>query len=244
MKWKPLLISFGIIAFLWITFLSSSTQPLWKTLDLIIFKTLNGTLEGNKFLQYFWACINHKRMDLVEDVVFLIFFIWGVKSAPKELRWKRTVQFLSLTLLAASIIFFINRKLLYQHPFVLRESPTLVVTPCVRITEVVPWKGVKDEALSSFPGDHATTLLLFGFIFSTFVPRRLAIPAWIYVVFRTLPRLIVGAHWFSDIAVGSISISLFFSACFLYTPLGTVVINKLEKFRPRKANNDIQKDSL
>ena len=234
MKWKPLLISFGVLALLWATFLHPWTQPLWDAVDLGIFKFLNGMLHNNKPLQYFWAAINHKRMDLVEDVVFLLFFIWGIKTAPRELRWKKASQFLFVVLLAGSVIFFINRTLLRHNTFVLRDSPSLVVSPCVKITHEIPWIGLKDETLASFPGDHATTLLLFGFLFAAFVPRRLATVAWLYVIFRTLPRLVVGAHWFSDVAVGSLSIALFFAACFLYTPLGTVIINLIEKAKWQK----------
>ncbi len=238
MRWKPFLISFGILALLWATFLSPWTAPLWEAIDLAVFKMLNGMLQGNKPLQYFWAIVNHKRMDLVEDAVFLLFFIWGIKTAPKELRWRKAAQFLFIILLAGSVIFFINRNFLKYNVLIPRDSPSLVVSPCVKITNEIPWVGLKDETIASFPGDHATTLLLFGFLFSAFVPRRLAFAAWLYVAFRILPRLVVGAHWFSDIAVGSVSIALFFAACFLYTPLGTVIL------KPKEGSNEIQKDSL
>ncbi|MGH2613317.1 MAG: hypothetical protein ACRDFB_09775, partial [Rhabdochlamydiaceae bacterium] len=186
MRWKPLLISFGMIAFLWATFLSPWTKPIWDVIDLAVFKILNGTLQGNKFLQYFWALVNHKWMDLAEDLIFLLFFIWGIKTAPKGLRWKKASQFIFIVLLASTVIFFINRNLLRYNIMIPRDSPTLVVSPCVKITDEILWKGVKDETIASFPGDHATTLFLFGFLFSAFVPRRLAISAWFYIAFRTL----------------------------------------------------------
>lgn len=235
MKWKPLLLSLGVIAFLWATFLSPGTAQLWQTVDTALFKALNGMLKDNKMLQYFWAAINHKTMDLVEDVVFLLFFAWGIKAAPKEMRWKKATQFLVVILLAGSVIFFINRNLLRHAALFPRESPSLVVSPCVKITEEITWVGLKDETIASFPGDHATTLLLFGFLFSAFVPRKLALCAWAYVLFRILPRLVVGAHWFSDIAVGSVTISLFFAACFLYTPLGIKLFRRdHENLRPTR----------
>lgn len=238
MKWKPFLISFGIIAFLWTTFLSPWTEPLWDAVDLAVFKTLNSTIRDNKFTQYFWALLNHKKMDLVEDVIFLLFFIWGIFSAPKEFRWKKTAQFIFCILVAGCVIFFVNRNFLRHNHFIPRESPSLVVSHCTRISAEIPWKDLKDETISSFPGDHATTLFLFGFLFTAFVPRRLAIVAWLYVALRTLPRLVVGAHWFSDIAVGSVSIALFFVACFLYTPLGTVIINFIERLVPYGTKKD------
>jgi membrane-associated phospholipid phosphatase len=238
MKWKPLLTSFGIIAFLWITFLSPWTVPLWEAVDLAVFKALNSTLKDNKFTQYFWALLNHKRMDLVEDVVFLLFFIWGIFSAPKEERGKKTSQFISVLLFAGSVIYFVNRLFLRKYHLLPRESPSLVVTPNVRITQEIPWMELKDETITSFPADHATTLLLFGFLFSAFVPRKLATFAWCYVVLRCLPRLVVGAHWFSDIAVGGLTIALFFVTCFLYTPFGKVMTNFIQRLLPHGTKKD------
>lgn len=164
MKWKPFLISFGIIAFLLTTFLSPWTEPLWTWLDLAIFKTLNGTLEGNKFLQYFWALINHKKMDLVEDAVFLLFFIWGVVSTPKDQRWKKTAQFIFCILLAGSVIFFVNRNFLRYNVLIPRDSPSLTV-PCFRITEHIPWKDLKDETIASFPATMQRHFCYLGFSF-------------------------------------------------------------------------------
>ncbi len=229
MRWKPFLISFAVIAFLWGTFLHPWTQPLWQGLDVAIFKMLNGMLEGSRFFQLFWAFLNHKRMDLVEDVVFLLFFIWGIKTAPKSIRWHKSAQFICFSALMGGVIFFINRHLLRSFVLIPRESPSLVVTPCVRLSHEIPWLSIKDETLASFPGDHATTLLLFGLLYSTFVHKRLAICGWLYVLLRLLPRLVVGAHWFSDIAVGSVSIALFFVACIVYTPIGTLTTQALEK---------------
>lgn len=240
MRWKPLSITFGILAFLWVTFLSPWTSHLWEGLDLAIFQALNGTLKDSKFTQIFWALINHKRMDLVEDVIFILFFIRGVAITPKQERREKIAQFIAVIVMAASVIFFINRNLLRHNVLIPRDSPTLTVSPCVKITDHLPWPGLKDETIASFPGDHATTLLLFGFLFSAFVPKRLALAAWAYVIFRALPRVVVGAHWFSDIAVGSMTIALFFAACFLYTPLGKVMTTLFIK----KGPHDIEKEPV
>jgi len=224
MKWRPFLISWAVIAILCFTFFSPWTEPAWHALDVALFKALNGTLVGNKFLQYFWALLNHKKMDIVEDVIFLLFFAWGIAQAPKSERWRKAFQFLCIIIIAGVVIQFVNRTYFREQTPFPRESPSLVVTPCVRISDEISWKHIKDETAASFPGDHATTLLLFGLLYSALVPRRLALAAWSYVILRSLPRLVLGAHWFSDIAVGSLSIALFFASCFLYTPFGKVLL--------------------
>ena len=247
MKWKAFLLALAVILFMGITFLIPETRSMWEAIDIATFKALNSTFLSTKPLQYFWALLNHKKMDLVEDVIFLLFFVWGIKAAPKELRLRRAAQFLFCILLAGSVIYFVNRQFLRSYTIMPRESPSLVVTPCIRISQEIPLQGVKDETLASFPGDHATTLLLFGLLYTSFVSRRLALSAWCYVLLRMLPRLIMGAHWLSDIAVGSLSIALFFVACFHYTPISTWIIGSFERcfnFIRRRIQNGIQKESL
>jgi membrane-associated phospholipid phosphatase len=78
---------------------------------------------------------------------------------------------------------------------------------------------IKDGSSKSFPGDHGTTALLFAASFTYLAGWRLGLLACFYAAFLCLPRLITGAHWLSDIVVGSGSITLFFMAWAIYTPL-------------------------
>jgi membrane-associated phospholipid phosphatase len=105
----------------------------------------------------------------------------------------------------------------------------LVVTPCVRLSQEVRWMVVKDETVTCFPGDHATTLLFFAALYTFFAGRRLGIYASIYTLFRILPRVIIGAHWASDIIVGSGCLVLFFLSWALCTPFHTWIIDRIEK---------------
>ena len=73
MKWKPLLICLSTALILLGSFFWPVTFALWQSLDTAIFKTLNHTLEGHPWAQVFWACVNHKKADLVEDAVFLLY---------------------------------------------------------------------------------------------------------------------------------------------------------------------------
>lgn len=245
MKVKPLIVSHLAILFLLGTFLWPATFSLWQSLDTYIFKALNHTLEGHPWVQVFWAFVNHKKADLVEDLVFLIFFIIGIRAAPKEKRLRRTAEFIFCILLAGALIYFVNRTFLKNHILIPRESPSLVVTPCVRLSEEIPWMVVKDETVDSFPGDHATTLLLFSITYTFFAGRRLGIYAILYVIFRMLPRLIVGAHWFSDIAVGSGCLALFFLSWALCTPFHSWFIDRIEKMlNLLRRSHEIEKNSL
>ncbi len=54
-------------------------------------------------------------------------------------------------------------------------------------------------------GDHGMMLLIFAsFMWRYFGRRALGVALIIFVVFA-FPRVMIGAHWFSDIAVGSLT---------------------------------------
>jgi membrane-associated phospholipid phosphatase len=229
MKWKPLLFCHLAIVVLLGSFLWPVTRAYWEIVDVAVFKFLNGTLLDHPWVQLFWAFVNHKKADLVEDAIFLFFFILAVVKAPQDQKIRRTAQFIFTVLLAGTLIYFVNRTLLREHVLIPRESPSLVVTPCVRLSQEIPWLTIKDETVACFPGDHATTLFLFAVLYTFFAGKRLGIYACLYAVFRLLPRLIVGAHWFTDIVVGTTCLVLFLLSWSLCTPLHTWMIDKIER---------------
>lgn len=218
----------SIALVLWASFFMPWTRVLWDIVDVFVFKLLNSILTCGTWMQYVWTILNHKRMDLVEDLVFLLFFIWSVKAAPPHDR-KRVAAWAIVTIVVGgAIIYFVNRSIIPALALFPRKSPSLVVSPCIRVSELIPWDGIKDASSISFPGDHATTLLLFGLFYTSFAPQQASRWAWVYIIVRSAPRLIVGAHWLSDIAVGSLSIALIGAAWIIYTPLGAHLTSWIE----------------
>src|SRR3990167_8789927 len=84
----------------------------------------------------------------------------------------------------------------------------MVVDDSVRLSKEIPWMSIKDDSSKSFPGDHGTTALLFVTGFAYLAGWRLGVLAVLYGAFLCLPRLITGAHWLSDIIVGSGTITI------------------------------------
>jgi len=230
MKIKPLLFCHLAIALLLGSFFWPVTRAYWDALDIACFKFLNGTLEGHPRWQLFWALANHKLVDWIEDLVFITFFVLSIRAAPKAFRLQRAAQFVFLVLFAGAIIYSVNRVLFRQNLDIPRDSPTLVVPSCVRLSDEIPWLHIKDDATSSFPGDHATTLLLFASGYALYSGRKLGFYACLYAVFRSLPRLIAGAHWLTDIAVGSAAITLFFLSWAFCSPFATFAAGRIEVF--------------
>ena len=84
----------------------------------------------------------------------------------------------------------------------------------------------------SFPGDHGMMLLIFAsFMWRYFGRRAFAIALVIFVVFA-FPRVMIGAHWFTDIAVGSLTAVLIGAPWVLMTPLSDKVITLFERYLP------------
>jgi len=229
MKIKALLFVHLLLLVLLGMFYCSFTYPFIESIDRHFFLMLNSPLEGRPLVQLFWAFMNHNKADLVEDGVFLLFFFLGILNTPKGQKTHRLAQFLFSCLIIGSIIYCVNHTLLRSHTLIPRKSPSLVIEPCVRLSKTLPWLTVKDKTFLSFPGDHATTLILFASLYSFFVGRRLGKYTWFYAVFRFMPRLVVGAHWLSDILIGSVSLALFFLSWILCTPYHKQIIALIEK---------------
>lgn len=230
MKIKPLIFCHLAIAFLLGSFFWPVTRAYWDALDIACFKLLNGTLEGHPHWQLFWALANHKLTDWVEDFVFIAFFVVSIRAVSKSMRLKRAAQFVFLILFAATVIYSVNRVLFRKNLHIPRNSPTLVVPNCVHLSDEIRWLHIKDDAKSSFPGDHATTLLLFAAGYAFYSGRKLGTYAFVYAVFRSIPRLITGAHWLTDVAVGSSAITLFFLSWAFCTPFSAYATRHIESF--------------
>ena len=100
------------------------------------------------------------------------------------------------------------------------QSPSLVLSPANRLSELAPHIPAKDGTSNSFPGDHGTIVLcwLGLFILSSRRPLAIGAVALLSVLFM-LPRLVAGAHWLSDNLVGSLSITILTLSWCYCTPL-------------------------
>jgi Kdo2-lipid A phosphotransferase len=197
------------------------TRTYWEMVDIAFFKMINSTLKDRPNWQLFWACANHKIADWVEDVCILGFFIAYVKLSPKPARLRKIAELLFCVLLIGAVIYFVNQLIFRENVKVPRLSPSHVVDGCVRLSKEIPWMKVKDVSSKSFPGDHGTTALLFGASFSFIAGWRLGLLASLYAAFLCMPRMITGAHWLSDIVVGSGTITMIALSWAFCSPLFT-----------------------
>ncbi len=199
-------------------------------LDEKCFRLLNGWVENSFFWQNFWAMANHRLADWVEDVCFLIFFYFVIKSCPKAERIRKAAECIFLVLFCASMNLLANELLFRELLNIKRNSPTLIFDSFTNLSAKITWLKVKVKSPKSFPGDHATLALSFivGFLYVARHNIKITVAAILYGLFLCLPRLVVGAHWITDIMIGSGSIVLIFFGWAFCTPLASVCIQKIE----------------
>jgi len=207
----------------------------WDQLDLGVFYCLNGSLMAPGLWRDVMAVANNRSFDLIPALLMFVIYSFFVYSGTKQEMRKRIVlgAFMSIYMLVSVQAM---SKLVFRFD---RRSPTKTqsVSPAIKISEFYDWK-LKDASSSSFPGDHATVLMIFtGFVCFYGRKRRYIIPTIAMAIVFSLPRLFSGGHWFSDVIVGSGTTALIFLPLAFYTPLTDMCIAVLD--RPVNAICDI-----
>ena len=204
-----------IIRFIIFTFLSLLLLFLWifpltgvyfDRLDSIVYYFLNGTLENSKNWQLFWAVTNVRIFDIAGGVLILVFLLFHMYTGenaknnvmPQE-KFIAFIIFITLSIIVNKIIFSLSLDYLNYH----RKSPSLVLEGGIRLSEIITSFEFKDTSKDCFPGDHATVLLCSTVYFFIYGNKKLGLIASIVLLPFILPRIVVGAHWFTDCLVGS-----------------------------------------
>ena len=218
MKWRWLLgcqaIAFGLLG----SWLYTPTRTWWNHLDNAVFTTLDSTLaEFAPGWQVFWAIGNNRVMDLVMAVVFAGLFLHFVFSGKRN----RILPGLAIgcfIALHAFIVLELSREVTFE-----RLSPTLVEASAIRLSETVAWAQPKDASENSFPSDHAIALFIIASMIWFYAGRRYGVLALVLAVACAMPRVFAGAHWATDLLVGSVFVVLLFKSLLLATPLHLLI---------------------
>jgi len=208
-RWRPLaFISMQLLAaLLLLSFASDAGREIWRSIDQSVFYALNGSLFENERWASFWAWMNTREVDALSAVVMLLFLVFpGLGGLKRNQLQAAFTGFLLLMLLMLPM-----RELLSDYAKqsgLSGPSPSLQLEPAYLFGEHLPEIPAKDSASTSFPGDHASVLLIWiGFLL--FARSTLAsVGVVLFGIFLMLPRLFGGAHWFTDAAVGGMCLAL------------------------------------
>jgi len=116
------------------------------------------------------------------------------------------------------------------------ESPTLYFEQFESINRIsiLTHFGAKDASADSFPGDHGMMLMIFAAFMWRYFGSKAFISSAIIVAVFSAPRIIAGAHWFTDVYVGSLAITSIVLSWFLLTPASDYVARYLLLLMPKR----------
>lgn len=239
---KPLITAHLLAVFLVCSiFYAPLYNFIWKTVDEGCFHNMTKLIATSTFWQNFWAVANHRIGDAIEDVFFLIFFLWLLKTTPRGQKLQKSVEFTFLALLTTTVVLLVNNLLFKQIIHIGRHSPSLFFPEVPKLSQFVTWIRVKSGSQASFPSDHATTALMFICNF-LYLSRNtvLTFCVCLYGAFLCCPRMVAGAHWLTDILCGSSSVVLIVFSWAFYTPFASfcmknihILFTKIASFFPR-----------
>lgn len=189
--------------------------------DEWLFHLLNRPLEHNTVWLYLWTLASMRPFDAVVGLILLAVLIKG-DWVFKAVQVRAALFGFVSTLILLLVIRTLFSKWL-DHTSLQHDSPSMVLDEAVRLSEIFPalektWQ-LKDRSSQSFPGDHASVLLiwaLFMSVFSRTLLQRLVI--WGLALFFMLPRLVAGAHWGQDDYIGGVLIAVLALGWSYYTP--------------------------
>ncbi len=197
----------------------------WFAIDKNIFYWFNDRLETNRLVLWLVAITNFRAFDgislLAMGALYLSFWL---KETPEG---RRRMLAIGITMLITALLLNQLGRLIPVE----RPSPTNSFPNVHHVAELtgIP---TKDASGDSFPGDHGTMLMIFAcFMLRYFTRRSFAVAVLIILVFA-LPRVTIGAHWFTDIAVGSLSLILVGMSWWLMTPASDHLVNRIYRYLP------------
>lgn len=244
-KFKILLIPPLIMSLIFFSWLFPPTRFLWDVLDKKIFDLLNLCIQKKVFWQNFWAFSGHRSMDWIHDGIMALFFLINIRKAPKVLKKRKIAELIFSAFLIAFSISLINGFIFPEYLHISRQSPTMVDKEAFRLSSVVDWIKIKDHSGKSFPGDHATTAALFTCLIFYTMGWKKGLIAFAYAIFFCLPRLIAGAHWLTDVIIGSVSIAILMSSLAFGLPIGSFIIRLIERaLNKMRCKNTSKKETL
>ena len=198
----------------------------WFPLDSAIFHFFNHGLVESHIWLWLVALTNNRAFDacslLAMGCLMLSFWL------PADANGRRRVVMVGLTMLLLALV--LNQLAQLIIP-VKRASPSLYFTDIWRVKNLINFP-TKDASKDSFPGDHGMMLLIFSAVMLRYFGKKaFCIALLIFVVFA-FPRVMIGAHWFTDIAVGSLSVVLIGLPWCLMTSLSDKIIALFDRYLP------------
>ncbi|ART62498.1 phosphatase PAP2 family protein [Kushneria marisflavi] len=175
------------------------------------------------------AALNTRAFDRTMFVLLVVMLYIAMKRDPQGSWLKWGAIGLVMTVTALILQDLVHHVMTYKH-----ASPTAMLDHVNRLSELTRLPA-KDTASSSFPSDHGLMAMIFAAFMWRFADRLVAWSATMLVMLVCAPRIMVGAHWVSDVSVGALSIALITLPWVLCTPLVSNAVQGLVRLSNRLA---------
>ncbi|AEX51282.1 phosphatase PAP2 family protein [Rahnella aquatilis] len=214
---------------LFLSFYLPANHGFWFPIDKSIFFFFNQHLATDAWFLHLVAVTNNRAFDLISLLAMGILYLGYFLKQDSDGR-RRYIIIGIVMLLTAVVLNQLGHLLPVSH-----KSPSLSFPGVNRVSELtgIP---TKDASSDSFPGDHGMMLIIFSCFMLRYLSKSAFAVALIITLVFSLPRVMIGAHWFTDIAVGSMSVVLVGASWWLMTPASDMLINWLDKKLPGKKN--------
>lgn len=197
----------------------------WAEVDKAVFFFFNDRLvPGSTFLTIV-AYVNMRAFDIVAFISMGALYFYFFRQMDNA--GKRKMIGLGLSMLLIAVFIKQCGNLLP----ITHKSPSLFFKNVNRLTQLTDIV-TKDASRNSFPGDHGMMLMIFAAYIARYFGRRAFFAAAVIVVVFAMPRIASGAHWFSDIYMGSLAIVCLTLSWVLLTPVSDKFAGFLERFIP------------
>ncbi|GAB2937245.1 phosphatase PAP2 family protein [Hafnia psychrotolerans] len=214
----------GIALFL--SYYLPANHGFWFPIDASIFFYFNRQLATSEAFLHLVAITNNRAFDGISLLTMgLLYLSFYIKRDTAERR--RMIIIGVVMLLTAVVLNQLGHLLPVSH-----KSPSLSFPGVNRVSQLI---GIptKDASADSFPGDHGMMLMVFCCFMLRYLGKgAFAIAVLITLIF-SLPRVMIGAHWFTDIAVGSMSVVLVGASWWLMTPASDAMVSWLDRHLPQ-----------
>ncbi|MGM0440430.1 MAG: phosphatase PAP2 family protein [Chlamydiota bacterium] len=180
-------------------------KGLWAYLDKHTFLILNHSLLGHPQIQQVTAWLNSRYADWLFEGIIITLYL-GYALIKKDISYLKKLGLVIATIAVSQVL--INKLIFFNLLHISRESPSLVLGTSVDLS-IFPYLNNKVASVRSFPADHATTLFLCSMFSFSHFKKPAAAMVTAMALLLTLPRLIGGAHWLSDVVMGGLCIALF-----------------------------------
>ena len=219
--WGPLILCTVLPVALLCFWLWPFGQIICLTFDEWLFHMLNRPLADNNTWRYIWTVGSLRPFDIVVGLILLSLLIrgdWVFKASQVRQAFFGFFATLVLLLVIRAVFSKWMNAMGWQH-----NSPSMVFSDAIHLSDFYPhlearWE-LKDRSSQSFPGDHASVLLIWAMFMSLFSRKLLQqLLIWALALLFMLPRLVAGAHWGQDDYIGGVLMAVLALGWSCYTP--------------------------